>query len=699
MSFFGNFRRSSPSRRDDREMSRSPFLFAVPTPIVLRGLSCAIFVLLLSLIATMPSRAQENNGDLTTQTLEDLMNIQVTSVSKQEQKLSEAASAVFVITAEDIRKSNATDIPDLLRMVPGMDVAQIDASTWAISARGFNGRFANGLLVLLDGRSVYTPTTGGVFWDVLGVPLDDIERIEVIRGPGASIWGDNAVNGVINIITKPASQTQGGLIVGGGGTVDHGSGSVQYGATTRGTSFRGFVKYLNEDHFPGLTGQDGGDGWDLARVGFRTDTALSPRDALTFEGDLYRGREGNPGVEISSITAPLIPNVEHYVNLGGGFLQAVWNHSYSSRSGISLQASYDEYERNDLLGETRGTSDVAFQHHFSWGDRQNIIWGIEYRYSQSRTVGSNVVFLIPPNLNASLFSSFIQDEFALPGRVFLTIGAKFEHNIYTGFDAMPSARFAWSLSTRQSLWVAASDAERTPAEIDEAIRTNLGGFLGPNGPAALQLTGNPNLHNEGTIAYEAGYRLALAEQLSLDFTTYYNNHDHQQTTEPGAPYFVATPAPPHTVLPLVYENLMHGESHGAEIFANWKISSRWTLSPGYAFEKIHMHLDNSSQDTTSVSAAQGSSPVNSAQLRSHFALAPSLSWDTSTYFTERLTDPVIPSYTRLDTGLTWQWNKSSLSLVGQNLTRDHHQEFVDSTGSAATTLIKRSIYAQWSWHF
>jgi iron complex outermembrane receptor protein len=659
-------------------------------------------LLAVTLLLTIPACSQEKPDDLANKSLEDLMTIEVTSVSKREQKISRAASVIFVISQEDIRRSGATNIPDLLRMVPGLDVAQINANAWAVSARGLNSRFSNELLVLLDGRSVYTPTFDGVLWDVLDLPLEDIERIEVIRGPGASVWATNAVNGVINIITRKASDTPGAMVVAGGGTVDQGFGTLQYGGSIgKDTSFRVFTKYFNQDHFPGSNGQDGGDGWNLSRAGFRSDTVLSSKDTLTFEGDLYRGREGDPGGNLTSITSPPLQDVQMQVNLGGGYLQAVWDHAYSSRSDSNLQLAYDEYERNDVLGETRGTFDIAFQHHIAWGDRQNLVWGVEYRNSDSRTVGSLLVSLDPPNLKTQLFSSFLQDEIILvPDRLFLTVGTKIEHDYYTGWDAQPSVRVAWTPNARRTIWAAVSDADRSPAAIDASIVNNLGGVAGPNGPAALRLLGNPNLENEKTIAYEAGYRMSLAEHLSLDFAAYYNDQFDQETTEPGMPFFEPAPLPPHLVLPLIYSNLMHGESHGFELATNWKVASRWTLSPGYAFEQIHMHLEPTSHDTTSVSAAEGSSPVHSAQLRSHLALAHNLSWDASVYFVDRLTDPVIPAYTRLDTGLTWQCNKkSSLSLVGQNLLKDRHPEFIDSTGSAATTLIKRSAYAKFSWYF
>jgi iron complex outermembrane receptor protein len=654
-------------------------------------------------LSALPAWPQQKPPDLADSSLEDLMSIQITSVSKTEQKLSRVASAVFVITQEDIRRSGATNIPDLLRMVPGVDVAQINANTWAISARGLNGRFSNELLVLLDGRSLYTPTFGGVFWDVIDLPLEDIERIEVIRGPGASVWATSAVNGVINIITKTASDTPRAMIVAGGGTVDQGFGTVQYGGKIGSSiSYRAFTKYLNQDHFPEADGQSGGDGWNLARAGFRADSVLSPKDNVTLEGDIYRGREGNPNTGLTSITAPPIPIVFDQVNLGGGFLQTVWNHTFSNRSGTSLQLSYDEYERNDPLGETRGTFDIAFQHHIAWGSRQNFVWGLEYRYSTSHTVGSLIVALNPPNLNTSLFSSFIQDDITLiPDRLFLTVGTKIEHQYYTGLDALPSVRVAWTPTSKRTLWAAISNSDRNPAATDTSIVSNLGGFTDMNGtPVALRLLGNPKLLDETTISYEAGYRISMAERFSADIAAYYNSQSDQLTVEPGTPFFESAPAPPHLVLPLINENLSFGESHGIEIAANWKVTNRWTLSPGYAFEEIHMHLKPTSHDTDSVSEAEGSSPTNMAQLRSHLSLAHGLSWDASAYFTDRLTDPVIPSYTRVDTGLTWHWNENgSISVVGQNLVSDRHSEFVDSTGSAGTTLIKRSAYAKFTWRF
>ncbi len=296
------------------------------------------------------------------------MNIKVVSVSKTDESIARTAAAIFVITQEDIRRSGATNIPDLLRMVPGMDVAQIDANTWAISARGFNARFGNELFVMVDGRSMYTPSFGGVYWEALDIPLEDIERIEVIRGPGGSIWGTNAVNGVINIITKKASETKGVLVTAGGGNIDQGFGLAIWRRTGQTPDFRVFAKYFDEDHLPGLAAGDGGDGWHSLRGGFRADTTLSSRDSLTLEGDVYSMRIGDPAFTFPSVTTPAPIPTELLVNMAGGYMQGVWSHAISAHSGTTLQVSYDRYKRNDTVGDDRGTLNVDFSHHFGWGE-------------------------------------------------------------------------------------------------------------------------------------------------------------------------------------------------------------------------------------------------------------------------------------------------------------------------------------------
>jgi iron complex outermembrane receptor protein len=676
-------------------------------PITLRWRSVAAGLALgwIAAVVLAPghARADQSQEGLANQSLESLMSMQVTSVSKTEQTLSQTAAAVFVITQEDIAQSGATNIPDLLRMVPGMDVAQIDANTWAINARGFNARFANELQVLVDGRSVYTDSFGGVFWDQLDLPLEDIERIEVIRGPGGSVWGGNSVNGVINIITKKASETKGAMVVGGGGTEQQGFGTLQYGgAAGKATDYRVFAKYLNQGSLPNELGQNGGDGWHSLRGGFRSDSRLTGRDTLTLEGDLYSLREGSPTFDLPSVTTPAPIPVEQMVNTAGGFLQGVWRHEISARSGTTLEISYDRYERNDVLHDDRKTLDLNFQHGFAWGDRQSVLWGGEYRRSMSVTHGNFFLSYVPPDLNTNLYSGFVEDKIdAIPQRLQVTLGGRLEHNYFSGFNFMPSARAAWSVNPRTTLWTAVSRAVRTPSEVDTDLRANLGSFVGAGGTLdLLAFMGNPNLVDEGLTAYEAGYRAIVTTTLAIDVAGYYNEYDHQETTEPAAPFFQSSPAPPHLVLPFTYENLMHGETHGIEVSANWRPEHRWTLSPGYAFEQIRMHLAPGSQDTTSVAGAEGASPVHSAQLRSTVQVWRGISWDTSAYFVDRLMDPAVPSYTRVDTQLSWSLSEgTTVSFVGQNLAQDQHEEFIDTFGTVRSTEIQRGAYVKFTARF
>ena len=672
-----------------------------PIDVLGRSFKIIMCLAILAMVA-LPAWPQQSPDDLTSQSIEDLMKIQVTSVSKTEQTLSRTPSAVFVISQEAIRRSGATNIPDVLRIVPGMDVSQINADTWAISARGANARFSNELLVMVDGRPVYTQTFGGVFWDVLDLPLEDIERIEVIRGPGGAVWGANAVNGVINIITKKASDTHGGLVVAGAGNIDQGFGTVQYGGKTGGTDYRVYAKYFDQDHLPDSAGHDGGDGWHMLRGGFRTDTVLSSKDKLMVQGDIYTGREGIPTINFPSVTATALVNIEQLGNQSGGFIQGVWDHTFSPHSDSTLQVSYDNYERDDLLRTGRSTLFLDFQHHFSEFTRQSIVWGLTYRYSPSTSVGTLTASFVPADLDTQLFGAFIQDEITIvPDRLFLTVGTKLEHNYYTGMSLMPNIRVAWTPSPHHMFWAAVSKAERTPSELDTSAHSTLFGFPGPGGiPVLVTFIGNPYLKNENVIAYEAGYRVTVLKQLSIDVAAYYNNYGHQETSEPLAPFLVNAPAPPHLIEPLTYENLMHGETHGIEVAVDWQATHRWTLSPGYALEEIHMHVAPTSQDTASVDEAQGSSPGHSAQLRSHLLLWHGLAWDTSAYFVGRLTYPSEPSYTRLDTQLSWHFReRASLSFVGQNLLKDHHEELVDVTEIARTTQVKRSAYVKLSWQF
>jgi iron complex outermembrane receptor protein len=649
-------------------------------------------------LVAIPAWPQQKTPDITSESIEDLMNIEVTSVSKKEEKLSRVAAAIFVITQEDIRHSGATNIPDLLRMVPGMDVGQIDSNTWAISARGLNEQFSDKLLVLVDGRSVYTQTFGGVFWDGLGLPLEDVERIEVIRGPGGSIWGANAVNGVINIITKKASDTQGGLAVAGGGNVDQGFGSLQYGGHIgKSTEYRVYDKYFNQAQLPNLADQPGGDGWHVLRGGFRVDSSPSSEDKLTVQGDLYGGREGQAVLEFGSDIAP-----QTQASLGGGYFQTTWNHNYSTGSSTTLQASYDREIRNIPFRDDRGTLTIDFQYHSAWGSRQDVVLGGGYLYTSHLSNSANVRYDPADNVR-QIFSSFVQDEIAVaPERVYLTVGSRLEHNEYTGFVAMPNVRVAWQPSQHHTLWAAISSARRMPSSGDTSDFVT--GAELPGGPGGLPLrvilNGNPNFKNERLLAYEAGYRAAVSETLTVDFSAFYNVYNALRTLEPQTPFLQTTPPPTVLLLPFEFFNEIHGETHGFEIFANWKATSRWTLSPGYAFEGVHMHLACTSHDTDLFPVAEGGSPDDSAQLRSHWDLGHQLSWDASAYFVDRLRSISTPAYTRADAGITWRpLEKASISIAGQNLVKDHVLEYNNEAGLVRSGLVKRSVYGKVTWQF
>jgi iron complex outermembrane receptor protein len=565
-------------------------------------MSCSLIFLFYyaPVLAQKPQQGTGSGVDLTAMNIEDLMNVKVTSVSKKEQKLSRTAAAIFVITPEDIRRSGATSIPDVLRMVPGMDVAQINGSTWAISARGFNQQFSNKLLVMIDGRVVYTSLFAGVFWDnILDFPLEDIARIEVIRGPGGTIWGANAVDGVINIFTKNTSETRGGLVVAEGGNIDQESGMVQYGGELKaGTDYRLYTKYFNRTNLLDLNGQIGQDGWHQLRGGFRMDSTLSPKDSLMVEGDITTGREGELGFVLPSITSPGYLAESEQINISNGSLESVWNHVYSPRSDTSLQVSFDRDKRRDPQNpETRDTLDFDFQHHIALGGRQDVVWGLGYRYTTDLILGSLTVFENPASSTHQIFDGFFQDEIALvPNRLYLTGGMKLEHNDYTGFEVMPSVRLAWAPSAHHTLWLAISRALRAPSRYDTNLVLNIGNVGTSDSVDLLRLYGNSQFQDERLLAYEMGYRTALGNHVSIDLAAYFDDYDNLQTTEPAASFSEPTPLPAHVVSPLIYENLMNGEVHGLEVAANVKVTDRWTFSPGYAFERIHMHTDPTSED-------------------------------------------------------------------------------------------------------
>ncbi|HXB72078.1 MAG TPA: TonB-dependent receptor [Candidatus Acidoferrales bacterium] len=677
-----------------------PLFKAARHPFTSRG----ALVLLAAALLTFPSRAQPKPEDLGQRSIEDLMNYEVTSVSKKEQKMSQVAAAVFVITAEDIRRSGATNIPDLLRMVPGLDVGQINSNTWAVSARGFNHELADKLLVLIDGRSVYTLTFAGVTWDTQDVPLEDIARIEVIRGPGGTLWGANAVNGVINVITKKSADTQGALIATGGGTQERASATAQYGGKIAGDfSYRVFSKYLDRNHSPDLTGGDNSfDNWHLLHGGFRVDGSLSAADSLTFQGDIYSGSEGAEIIH-TSIDPPENTNVRTHADLSGGNILGRWSHLSANGSETTLQFYYDRNARyGPESNEIRNTIDFDLQHRLSLGARHDVMWGVGYRLSADHTEGTIDLAYIPSARTVQIFSSFVQDEITLrPGRLFLTVGTKVEHDDFNGYDVDPSVRLAWTPSTRHTLWAAASRASRTPSRLDTAAYIGIAAFPGDDGvPREVILYGNPHQQAEHVIANEVGYRAQLSRRLSVDIASFFNTYDNIRTREFGTPFFQPVPGPARWVIPITWGNKMHGTTQGTEVSADWRVDNRWTLSPGYSLLQMHLHPDAGGQDSSSGPGTEGSNPRHQASLRSHVDLGRSLSWDTGVYFVDSLPAQAIPAYVRVDTRLSWQFGERlEFSLVGQNLLQDHHPESNDIFTIVNPSQVKRGAYAKVTWRF
>lgn len=660
----------------------------------------SILLVLCALSSAICAQQQPTrNVDLGSMNIEDLMNVKVTSVSKEVQKMSQVAAAVFVIGQEDIRRSGATSIPDLLRMAPGVDVAQINANTWAISVRGFNSQFSDKLLVLEDGRAVYTPTIGEVSWDTVDVPLEDIDRIEVIRGPGGTVWGNNAVNGVINIITKNAKDTSGALVTSGGGNLEQGFATAQYGGAAKGgTAYRIFTKYSNLDHLPDLNGQNGEDGWNSLHGGFRVDSDISKNDSLTLEGDLYTGSEGASIVH-SVLSPPENLNVFRRADLSGGNILSQWNHSFSSRSDITFQAYFDRYTRSGPQDrETRNTFDFDFRHHWVLGSRHDLTWGLGYRYTAAQTVGTIDLAFVPANRAGDLFNFFVEDQITLrPDRLFLYVGTKLENDYFNGYDIEPSIRLAWTPSNSQTFWAAVSDAHRAPSQRDVNLNAALAALPGP---AEVVLVGNPGFNDEIVVAYEAGYRAQVNKRLSVDLATFLNDYYDLQTIEPLPSFIEPNSSPPLQLIPETFANKMHGTTEGIEASVQWKVTDRWTISPGYSFLKIHLHTDSTSLDITSAADTEGSSPSHQAQLRSHLDLPHNMGWDSSVYFVGSLPTQLVSSYTRLDSQLTWRFaEQMEFSIVGQNLLLDHHVELNDDLAAVNPSQMKRSAYAKLTWKF
>jgi iron complex outermembrane receptor protein len=668
---------------------------------------------LLILITPLPARAGDEEGETTAPalksddlfklSLEDLMNVEITSVSKQKQRVSQAPAAVTVISQDDIRRSGLNSISELLRLSPGLNVARLSGSITAISSRGFNDVYANKLLVVMDGRTLYTPLFSGVYWEATDYVLQDLERIEVVRGPGATLWGANAVNGVINITTKSARDTQGLLYAGRAGNEEYDS-AVRYGGKIDDKTFyRVYGKWRDVDNFDVASGDEAHDGWDSLRGGFRIDRYASDKDTLTFQGDAFTSRLGET-LSLPSFVPPTFRTTRFSsAPESGGNVLGRWTHVISDVSDFSVQAFYDRFEFKDpQLSYKQDTYDVDFQHRFSPFARQEVIWGAGFRFLADDLGGSSVMQFRPANRDAYIANAFVQDDFTIiPDRVHLFLGSKFEMNSYSGLEVQPSARVLWTPDEKNSLWLAVSRAVRTPSRFEEDGRITLSRGIDPMSglPITADTRGNTGLESEKLLAYEVGYRAQPSKAVTIDIAAFANIYDDLRSFDPGTPGIELTPPVPHIRIPVDVQNKLRGESYGVEVAGNWNVTPDWRLSASYTFLTLQLHQSSSSTDIVNQSLIEGSSPRNQFQLHSYYNITKDLEINSGLYYVEHLRSGDVPSYLRLDAAVTWRPKKDLEFTVGiQNALDDRHAEFGNSLNTVSSE-IPRTVFAQLVWKY
>ena len=658
-------------------------LLVSPGPARRRGWLCYLSALAL---AAAPGRGAEPAAQLKPSPLDfgeldfaQLAQIKVTSVSKKEESLAGAAAAIQVITPEDIRRSGATSLPEVLRLVPGLQVARIDARRWAVSARGFNGEFANKLLIMVDGRSVYTPLFSGVQWRLVDPVLEDIERIEVVRGPGATVWGANAVNGVVNIITKSAKDTQGGLVTVGGGSEETAFGVLRYGLQLNDDAFlRLYAKGGLGDDTRLAGGGASVDAWQSGLGGFRLDWAPTGADTVMMQGEFYAGRSDQFG----TAAFPYDPARSH-----GGHALARWTRELAEDARMSLQFFYNrDLVDSEGFKEDRDQYDVEFQHQFAVGTRNNLVWGMGYRLNLDQITPSRLgtVTFLPAEDEVHQFNFFLQDTLTLvPDRLTFTPGVKLELHEYTGLEVQPGARLAWTPHADHTVWASVARAVRTPSRADESLFA----------PAAAPFFSLPNtaLPAERLTAYELGYRMQLHARVSLDTALFYNDYDRLRANE--RPFL---PAPT-----TVRGSQLRGETYGVETVANWQAHDHWRLTASYTHLNMQLHLQpGSTAAAAGAVAAERQSPRHEVALRSRLDLTRTVEFDTNYRFVDSLPALGVAAYHSMDLRLGWRPRKHlEFALVGQNLLNSAHAEFRTGFVAPVPKEIERSVYGKVTWRF
>lgn len=611
--------------------------------------------------------------DLKKLSLEELMNIEVTSVSKHPEKLTEAAASIQVITNEEIRRSGATTLPDALRLVSNLMVAQSNAYSWAISARGFNTGLANKLLVMIDGRVVYSPLFAGVFWDVQSVLLEDVDRIEVISGPGGTLWGANAVNGIINVITKSAADTKGIYATAAGGTYLQDHAALRFGGKIgENFSYRVYAQHqdLGPTMLPG-TALDperkvNKDVWGLSQTGFRMDWTSGEKDRFSVLGNFYMGKEQTA--------------LDSTISIDGQNVLGRWTHTFSEKSNMAIQMYADRTWRHDKGFTTSDevyTYDFDFQHRFMLGKRQNVLWGLGYRMIQNTFLPrNNPAGILPASRDMPLYSAFVQDEIMIvPEKLKFIIGSKFLHNVYTGFEVQPSVRLAFTPTEHHTVWAACTRAVRTPSRIDVDYFSPL--FEVP--PTVPQVNGGPDFVSEKLIAYELGYRVQPATGLLVSLAGYYNSYDDLASLEtlPGTPIFQ-------------FMNGVEGYSYGGELALNYQLLKSWRIRGGYTY--IHQNLTTKPNHVFDPKTLFGEDPAHMFVLQSLLNLPGNLTLDLNARYIDKRPYPVLPAFFTFDARLAWTWKKIEISVTGQNLWEYLHSEY---TGA----LIPRGVYGRISCRF
>jgi iron complex outermembrane receptor protein len=626
--------------------------------------------------------------------LEDLSKLKVTSVSKEPSPAFRSAAAVTVFTRDDIRRSGATNIPDVLRLVPGVEVAQIDGNKWAIGIRGFQGRLSKSMLVLIDGRSVYTPLFAGVYWEMQDVMLESIDRIEVIRGPGGTIWGANAVNGVINIITRRAQETSGALVSAGGGNVEQGFLNAYYGAGDEALSYRfsggGFTRGP-QFHRDGRNFDD----WRRVQGGFRLDWKSSTRDSLNVIGNAYRVVAGSK-LGINTYSPPALTNVEDNGNFSGQNILAGWRRALGNGSDLQIRGYYDRTSRDDLnYKEVRQTIDLDFIHHVAL-DRHDVIWGAGMRISPSTyTQTVPTVDFRPHQETYSVYSAFVQDSIALvPNQLTLTLGTKLEHNSYSGFQIQPSLRFSWTPTEHQTLWGAFTHAVRTPSRLEQGFQFTA--LAVPSLPLFLRLIGDGNFSPEQLNGYELGYRRYLRNAGFISVSTYYNRYGDLLSVESRPPEPELSPSPAHLVLPLYFRNGIQAQTAGFEIASLWDLRSWWRLRANYAYLHLDARRKPSSNDASTVGQLEGDSPQHTAVVQSFVTLPRSFEMSLTFRYVAAVPDQKVDAYSTGDARIARRLNRQlELAAVGRNLLQPSHPEYAGAPGGLVG--IRRSLYLQLTW--